>query len=273
MLAGEDTKGIETLARYKTPGDFWKAHSELRTKLSERPAVARLPDNATPEQIGEYRKGLGLPEIAADAKPEAFMDAYGIKLPEGYEASEVEKGMVGDFAKLAYEQGGSPREIKQAVDFFFQQQQAVMQAANTRAVELRQEWQQSLKNELGRDYDATLASAESYLKQTFGDDLPNLLGAQLPGGGYLGDHPAFFKMAADLALQNGFGDRIETNALEAGGKSLAQQHHEIEQLRMSDPARYNAPEVQAKLDKLIELRLKAGEIDEMGNEKRRRSAA
>ena len=70
MLAGEDTKALERLARYGSPTDVTKALIEAQTKLSQRAEPVRLADNATPEQISEYRKGLGVPEISKDAPVE-----------------------------------------------------------------------------------------------------------------------------------------------------------------------------------------------------------
>lgn len=274
--AGEDTKRLEILSRYKTEADFANAFFEQRTALSKRAEPARLPENATPEQVAEWRKSLGLPEINGDAKPDAFMEAYKIAIPQGYEPSEFEKGVLGDFAKLAYEKGWSPAEVRGATDFFFEQQMAAQQAVNKDNVAKQQEWQNDLRRELGREYEPMVAAGEAYLNNMFADNpemKDNILHAQLPGGGYLGDHPAFVKMVADLALQNGFTDRIEANSMESGGKSLEQQQNELEQLQFKDPARYNLPETQQKLNKIIELRLSRGEINEFGEPIRTRRSA
>ncbi len=275
-FAGEDTKALETFSRFKTEADLGKAYLEAQKALSKRAEPARLPDNAKPEQIAEWRKGLGLPELGGDAKPDAFMEAYKIAIPEGYTPSEVEKGLLGDFAKHAYEKGYSPGEVKGAVDFFLQSQQANLQAANKLNVERQTEWTRTLKDDLGRDYEPTIAAAETYLNNLFEDNADaktEILRAQLPGGGFLGDHPAFVKMVADLALQNGFTDRIEANSMESGGKSLAEQQQDIERLMFSDKAKYDLPATQQKLNKIIELRLNRGEIDESGEPVRKRRGA
>lgn len=276
LLAGEDTKALETLSRFKEPGEFLKSHNELRAKLSERPTVAKLADNATAEQVVEYRKGLGLPDVPAGAKPDAYLDAYKIKIPEGYKASEVEKGMLGDYAKLAYEKGHSPREVNEAVGFFFQQQAANIQAMNRLAVDRQKEWQGQMRDQMGsKEYDAQLNAANAWLQNKFADQpdtLVELTRAQLPGGGYLGDHPAFFDIITKLAVGDGFTDQIEANAIESGGKSLQAQQLELENLMYTDRARYNLPENQARLDKIIGLRMSRGEIDEQGLEVKKRRA-
>lgn len=277
MLAGEDAKSLETLSRFKEPGEFLKSHNELRAKLSERQAPPRLADDATPEQIAEYRKGLGLPEIGKDAKGDDFLKAYKIEAPKGYDLSNVERGMIEDYAKASYAAGHSPREVKASVDFFFKQQAATLQAINKVAVDKQREWQNVLRDKLGaKEYDAQQASAESWMKQQFADnpeEMGNLLRAQLPGGGYLGDHPWFFEFITKQAMGDGFTDRIEANALESNGKSLMQQRDEIEKMQFTDRARYNSPEVQARLDKINGGLLARGEIDDLGNPVRKRRTA
>lgn len=278
MMAGEDAKAIEALSRFKEPGDFLKSYNEQRAALSKRAEPVRLGDNATPEQVAEYRKGLGLPEIAKDAKPEAYQDAYKIKAPEGYQMSEVEKGVLSDYAKLAYEQGHSPREVKAATDFFFRQQAAGQQAQNRVAVDYMKASQNTLRDELGSaEYEAQQAAGELWLKNEFKDnpdEFTNLLHAQMPNGGKLGDNPWFFKLIAKQAMGAGYTDRIEANTLEAGGKSLAQQQQEIENMRFKDKAGYDAAMKPGGLyEKIIGARQARGEIDEFGNEARPRRSA
>jgi len=250
-----------------------KAHNELRTKLSERPTVARLQDGATPEQVAEYRKGLGLPDVATDAKPDAYMQAYKIEFPKDYTPSEVEKGLVGDYAKAAYESGMDPGAVKKSVDFFMRQQAATEQAINKANVEKQRNWQGELRDKLGsRNYEAQTNVAKAWLAQQFdgkSDDLANILGAQLPGGGRLGDHPWLFDLITKQAMADGFTSDVEAVSMESGGKSLAEQQRELEGLRMKDRAKYNDPSTQTRLKKIISLRQDRGEIDEWGNERKR----
>lgn len=266
-MAGDDTKLLETLSRYKTEADMAKAFMEQRKKLSERPSViTHLPDGATPEQIAEFRKARGVPD-------KGTMEAYGVKTPDGYDLSEGEHGVLEDFVSSMHEKNYGPREVQDVLDQYFQAQESGLQAMRKVAADKQQEWQQALKTELGRDYDASIASAEAYLNSQFDGDEQGkaaLLRAQLPGGGFLGDHPKFIKMLVDLATQNGYSDHIEANSMESAGKSLEQQQLEIEALRTSNSQLYNSPQMQAKLDKIIALRVSRGEIDELGNPIRRR---
>lgn len=276
MMAGEDAKAIEALSRFKEPGDFLKSYNEQRAALSKRAEPVRLGDNATPEQVAEYRKGLGLPEIAKDAKPEAYQDAYKIKAPEGYQMSEVEKGVLSDYAKLAYEQGHSPREVKAATDFFFQQQAASTQALNKIAVDFQKAEQNAWRDRVGsKEYEAQVGAATAWLQDQFKDnpdDMAALLNARMPNGGRLGDSRWFGELLAKQAMGDGYTDRIEANAYEANGKSLADRQRELEGLRRTNRESYNDPKTQNELKRIIEMRQTRGEIDEFGEEIKRRRA-
>lgn len=271
-LAGEDAKALETLARYKTPADFLKSHTELRAKLSERPQVARLADDATPEQIGEYRKALGLPEIGEGAKPDEFLKAFGIDAPTGAELTDLDTELLHGFAQQAYEQGHDPRSVKQAVSWYFEQAEAVRQATNESNAKLQKEWQADLREKYGREFDPTIETVNAYVRQSIPDEdlRAQIMQAQLPGGGRLGDHPAFVEMMLAGALSSGLTDRIEASSMESGGRSLAEQQREIEGWWHTDRARYDAKETRARLDKIINARLSRGEIDELGNEIKKR---
>lgn len=269
MLAGEDAKALERLARFNTPTDVTKALIEAQTKLSQRAEPPKLPENATPQQIAEWRKGLGVPDLGADAKAEAFLQAYKIAAPQGYELSQVEGGMLEGLAKLAYEKGHSPREVKDITDFYFKSQAENKAALEKIDTTKQKEWVGQLREEWGRDFEAKVAAGEQFLNQRFAGDMDaktQLLNAQLPGGGKLGDSPQFVKMIAELAMANGMTDRIEANSLESNGKSLAERQIELEKLARTNRALYNSPETQTALKKIYQLRQSRGELDEQGNE-------
>ncbi len=267
MLAGEDTKALERLSRFKSPTDVAKSYMELEAKLSQRPSLmTALPEDAKPEQVAEYRKAKGVPA-------EATLEAYGVKAPDGYDLNDGEKALLGEVVKDLHGKHYGPKEVNDVLGHYFKAQAATIQNQRKIAIDRQKEWTSAMQGELGRDYEPTIAAASSYLNNQFADKpevRDEILMAQLPGGGRLGDHPAFIRMVADLAVQNGYTDRIEASSLESGGKSLQQQQQELEALRMTNSELYNAPTTQAKLDKIISLRLSRGEIDESGNEKRRR---
>jgi hypothetical protein len=274
MLAGDDAKALEMLSRYKAPTDVTKAMMEQRAKLSQRPEVPKIDDTSTPEQISDFRKAFDVPDVSRDAKDADYAAAYGIKAPEGYEMGQVEQAMLGQFARRMNGRHVPKRAVQEAVGAHFEIQKVLKAQADQMATAKAKEWRHSLQDELGSDeYEGQRDAAEKFLKNEFADnpdELANLLNAQLPGGGRLGDHPWMFKMIAGKAVESGFTDRIQASSLESGGKSLAVQQAELERLRITDRTAYNSEQTQEKLKKIIGLRLSRGEIDDRGVEVRKR---
>lgn len=273
MLAGDDTKALERLARYKSPAEVGKALIEAQTKLSQRVEAPRITEESTPEQIAEYRKAYDVPEVPQDAKDEAYAAAYGLKLPEGVDLPEP---LIGAFARQMNASHVPKSVVQKVVGEFAKIQLGLNQQIEKTAEVKGREWHNSLRDELGsREYEAQLSAANSLLDDMFRDNpdgKADLVLARLPGGGLLRDHPVFFKLLAEKAMGAGYTDRIVANSLESGGRTLAEQQSEIENLMFKDPARYNAPETQAKLASIVKSRMARGELDEHGNEARRRRA-
>lgn len=273
LIAGDNQDVLKELSRIKTAADLGKVLLDQKKALSKRAEAPKLPENASPKQVAEYRKLMGVPEVAEGAKPEDYAKAYGIDAPKDYQVSEVEKSMLAGFAETMHSQHVPAHIVKGAADFFFKAQTANQQQLNVIDQGRQQEWIGELKTELGKDYAPMLAAGEAFLNKEFEDNpagKAELLNARLPGGGRLGDNPWFIKRVVDAALNNGFADRIEANEMEGGGKSLEAQQNEIEALWSSDRAKYDMASTQEKLNRIIELRVSRGEIDANGKAIRRR---
>jgi len=262
-LAADNPDALKVLSRSKTPQDMVQRLVEQSKELSKRAVSGEFPADADEETQQQWRDHHGVPA-------EGTLKAYEIKTPEGYDLSEVEAGMLDEFVKEMHGENAPKALMQKTVDKWFQKNAANAQAIRALDEERSNEWMQQTQKELGKDYEPMLSAANAYFEQRIPDKTARaeFLSARLPGGGLLANHPEFVKMAADLALQNGYGDRIEANSMESGGKSLAEQHHEISKLLDTDPARYNLPATQAQLDKIIGLRFARGEIDEFGREKK-----
>lgn len=267
-VSGGDEKLLGELSRYKSPVDLGKALQNAQQTIAKRREPLTLAKDATPEQVAEYRKAVGVPDHGT-------LKGYGIEAPQGYELSEVEKGALEDLARTAHAAHLPASAVKTVSDVFFRSQAANQQALNKLDGERSKAWQTELRSEFGKDFEPLVSAAEAFLTDQFKDNpegRSELLNARLPGGGKLGDHPVFIRMMVDAALKGGFADRIEANEIEiAGGKSLAEQHHEIERLQHTDRQRYNLPDTQVRLDKIIAARVARGELDDQGNEIRRRA--
>jgi hypothetical protein len=265
LIAGEDERLLGEFSRFQSPADLGKDWMRQKQELSKRRQPMTLPENASPEQVAEYRKALGIPE-------QATVEAYGIKAPEGFELSDVQKGAFNELVSRAHAKHIPPAAIKEVADVFFKAEEAQRQAMNAVDAERNQANRAALRQEFGKDLETMLHAGDAWLDEQFGDDAQakaELLNARLPGGGKLSTHPFFIRMVANAAMENGLADRIEGNEMEASsGKSLAEQQREIESWQFSDPGKFQG--AQDRLDRIIAARLQRGEIDEQGNERRRR---
>lgn len=234
-LAGEDTDALGELSRIKTPQDLAKQFIHHKKELSKRQASGVFPEEGSDEDKAAWRQANGVPD-------KGTLKEYGVKTPEGYEVSEVEQGMLDDFASAMHGVNAPSGQVQKAVDFWFKANAANQQANNELDADRHRDWDTEITQDLGKDKDTMLAAANAYIENRIGDEgLRNeLLNARLPGGGTVAKHPEFVKMWIDLALQNGYADRIEANSLEAGGKSIMEQISEIESLQFKDRQKYDA---------------------------------
>jgi hypothetical protein len=273
MLAGEDAKAIEQLSRYKSAGDFLAAHNELRGKLSQRAEIPKIDENSTADQIAEYRKAFDVPEVSKDAKDEAYAEAYGLKLPEGV---NVPPALLGAFAKQMNSAHVPKSVVQKTIGEFAKIQMAVQERTEKTNTEKRKQWTNELRDRWGsKDYEGRVSAAQGWLQDQFKDNpdgVARLLAYQAPDGGLLGDDPFFIELFSEKGMGAGYTDRIEATAMESSGKSLIEQQREIEGLMFKDPKAYSeASKPGGRLEKIIQLRMSRGEIDEYGNEQRRRA--
>ena len=75
MIAGENQDVLKELSRIKTAADLGKVLLEQKKALSKRAEAPKLPENASPKQVAEYRKLMGVPEVGEGAKPEDYAKA------------------------------------------------------------------------------------------------------------------------------------------------------------------------------------------------------
>ena len=98
-----EVKNEKFWENYKTESDAFKAHAEL---IKYRGRAAVLPGaNATPEELADFRKKIGVPD-----KP----DGYQLKLP-----SDANKEFVDAFlGKVAHAKGFTPEQAQAVADYW-----------------------------------------------------------------------------------------------------------------------------------------------------------
>lgn len=193
-LAGGDAKELARLERFGSPDDVWKAYRNIETKVSsgQLKSVAPLPDNATPEQLAEYRKANGIPETA---------DKYDITLDKGVVIGEADKPMVDEFLKYAHDNNLTPASVKGNLQFYFDLQASQMAKMAEDDSNFKTESILKLKETWGGDYTQNTNRIKGLIDMFPAEDMANLLTGKTADGRVIGNDPRVLAFLDRLARE------------------------------------------------------------------------
>jgi len=248
-IAGDDEKFRSTLDRFDSPQSFGNSFREAQQKIRSGQLREELPEDATEDQIREYRRANNIP-----LEPDGYLK----DLPEGLVIGEDDKEIVANFVERLHGKNASPELVHEALGWyndFAEQTQAEMAEVDT---EHKGEAIAALQEAWGSDYTTNMNLINGMLKSVFGEEAAE----QLIGGRY-GDGKMFFNdpivlqgMAKLARLHNPHGKPIpnDMTALQATEDEIA----EIENVMRTDRKRYNEDQkMQNRLRELYEIRLAA----------------
>ena len=246
-LAGEDKAFRKKLDRYTSPLDVGKAYRALETKLSGGEYRKGVPENATPEQMAEWRKEAGLPE-----KPEGYIEK--LALPNGLVLGEADKPIVAELAKSALDGNVDPKAFNGLVAKYYEMQDAQAKARAEKDTAYHDTALAELSSEYGGEFKKTITGVNSLVEKYFPSEISaDLLVARLPDGRLLGDNPQFIKALALLSKELDPGATL----IPAGGGTVTDRLEEIRKLRRENPDKYEADhKLQAEELELIDADLK-----------------
>lgn len=249
QMAGGDDKVKNLLNRYTSPDALAKAFKELRAAYDSRKpekAVPDLPKDATPEQIAEYRKAIGVPETPDD---------YEFEVPEGREIGDGELEIFKDFAKSMHEKNIPKDVVKNISGWFMEYQETLQQRNADLAYQRRTETEERLRAEWGGDYRANVNLMSNVLQEHLGSNAPAFLSQQLMDGSRIGDNENFIRLMADLARKvGGSSAELYTSDVATTATSLETRKADLMKM-MNDPdpivrKKYWSPSVQEELTRI-----------------------
>jgi hypothetical protein len=221
-MAGGDAKELERLKRMASPLDVYKSYRAMEQKISsgEFKAVTPFPEKGSEAEQKAWRAQNNVPDSH---------DGYKIELKNGMVIGEADKPIVDQFAKAMHAKNWSNQQLNDAVQTYFEMQDAQTQQMNTEDVAYKQSTEDTLRPEWGPEYRRNINIIENYL-----GSLPDGLGEVLAGG-RLGDGR---KISADPRVMKWLlGLELERNPaatlVPAGGdqgKGLATRLQEIKKL-------------------------------------------
>ena len=138
----DDFKQNETLSSYKTLGElgskfleFDGKTKELSEKLSS--AIPKLGENATPDEVVEYRKAIGVPETP---------DGYEVKRPEIPEGMVYDEVLEKKFKENSHKLGLTPSQVNGLYDMYSEYNLEMIKQIQKSAEDNRQKSIETLKD-------------------------------------------------------------------------------------------------------------------------------
>lgn len=242
-LAGGDEAILKQLGRYKSIDAISRGFREAyNTAKNGGPKLPALSDKSTPEEVKAYREAMGIPEDPT---------AYPGDFREGYQATEADKAILGDFKAAMHARNVPPAAASAALEWYQDFATAQQQELDGNLAKVAKETQAALRNEWGGEYDGNIGAAQQLMTTHLGKEgFEGMMGLRLMDGSRLQDNIAFVKMMAQLGADYYGGNAIMTGDVETTAKTVQERIDELLALRVSDPEKYKSDDVQQKITKL-----------------------
>lgn len=237
-MSGEDEKAAKLLERYNSPADVAKALREAQTRIRSGQVKEALPDDATDEQIAEWRKSNGIPE-----KPEGYLDA----LPDGLVIGEEDKDLVNEFLARSHAVNMSPEGVAEAINWYYEEQEKQVTAQIEADRAFRRNAEDELRGEWGGEYRANVNAIANFLASTpvmseDGDQQVTvgaaLMDARMPDGTKAGDNPHIARFLLSMAQELNPGGTVTPGDGTSRLQSVKEEIASIEKVMSETPDKY-----------------------------------
>ena len=190
---GEDEKLQKQLDRYMTPADLGKAFLEQKATISQRFASSKLPDDATDEQIANWRELNGIPSEA-----KGYLE--GLDKEFGLDETDIE--YLGDLAERFHGMNLPPEAVKASAEWLKSIDEAQKEAYTISDTNDQQQAVKVLQESWGNDYQANMNVAVSLLQTHLDDESrESFSNARMPDGTAIMNHPAVLNMLASMGRE------------------------------------------------------------------------
>lgn len=217
-LSAGDTKELARLERFGSPTDVYKAYRALEQKMSSGKLKSDLPQNATPEQLTEWRKDNGVPET-----------------PDGYDTSlsditigENDKPLVDEFLKEMHNSNASPTAVKSALKAYYNLVEKQNLERESSDIDFKAESLGELQSEWGADFRKNVNMVANLLATAPTEIAQRIEASRTPEGHKFGDDPAMMKWFNQLAREVNPAAAVVPNAGSNAANAMADEKKAIE---------------------------------------------
>jgi hypothetical protein len=221
-LGRGDAARMKRLERYATPDAIADALLATQDRLRRGAQMPLLPDDATEDEIKEFRKANGVPDKASD---------YGLAFPDGTTPSEAEKLRLSGFQEFMHSKHIPPAHVKAAFEYYTAVQEHAQQERVEQVTEMNAQAVAELRKEYpGREFKRNMTIAEEFLSRHFeGDEaaLDQVLQAYLPNGMQVKNFPPFIKGLVRMGRAGADEEALIGGDGSGGGKTIDEEYREL----------------------------------------------
>ena len=251
-VAGDDDKFKSTLTRFADQGAFGIAFREAQQKIRSGQLRPELAEDATEDQIKEYRETNNIPLEAT-----GYLD----DLPDGLIVGEDDKDLMVDFMGALHGANAEPKIAHAAIkwynDFEESQQDAIVELDATQSREATDALRDA-EDGWGNDYRTNMNLIKSLLSGYMGEEATEQLtnGRYQDGRGFFNDVNVLKGLATLARKVNDVAPLIEQDT--AALKGLHDRIDEIEKYQKEHRTKYFKNEdMQKELRELYDVRSKS----------------
>lgn len=241
--AGEDAKKLKLLQRYQSPTAALDALFAAQQKIRSGEVVTPPPENATPEQLSTWRKENGLPVEPKD---------YFANLPQGLVIGEQDMPIYESFAAEVLQKHNLPPAVAADLVTWYNKFNDENEAAQVeRDFATRQQFEDELRNDWGPEYRANANIAKAVVQLAPPEVGQALMGARLPDGTPLGNHPGVMKWLTQIGREINPAGTILPGGAGSSAKNVETEIAELETFMKTNRPAWMADK--GKNDRLLEL--------------------
>lgn len=227
---------LKLAQRYTTPTEVIKALRQAQLKFTSGQVKTKKPENATPEQLTQWRAENGIPDSP---------DKYDLKLGDGMVLSKEDKAMLAPILTAMHGVDAPPEAVSAGVKAYFDMREeeiAAMVGENDRAakeakIKLTEMWG-------ARDTQANLEGVSMMLEQggaAVAEAFSNAVGVD---GVKILNKPEVMAFLAKFAREGGYVGSTPTGG--DFGAAMQGEKDRLQKMMVDDPDKYYADPGNAK---------------------------
>jgi hypothetical protein len=218
-LAGGDEKKLTQLKRYTSPKAWTDATFALRQKMDAGEIKASLPENATPEQVAEWRKTNGIP-----VEPKDYFEADAMK---GLVVGEKDKPVIDEFVSTMHEKNAKPEHVRSALDFYHKTIEARQAEQATKDAVAKENAEEALRSEWGGEFKGNKMAVANLISTMPEGVQDKFMFGRLADGTPLTSDPDVIRWLANIAKEQNPAATIVPNN---GGNQMQGVEEEIKKI-------------------------------------------